>query len=247
MKLILSTLFVLTLFGAQAQYGYKDEGVISRFRPGILWYNTGWRPAEPGKDRKYDRLMIDATYSTLFDKKILETNVQGSFGWNLHTMWDIPLTTGNTVSLGLGLSYKHQRVGYKGVLVQSDSLRTTTLHDESEFPGYPYRHQVLGTHSVAVPVEIRFRAAKWKHLKLHLGGYFGYRVQGYQKLWSNGNQEVYKDKQLVDFNPLTYGVHARVGLRNWALFADYGLSPYFKSSGSSQFTTLSAGLTISMF
>lgn len=247
MKILLSTLLVCVCFGTKAQYGYKDEGVISRFRPGVMWYNTGWRPAKEGKDRKYDRLMIDANYSMFFDKKPLESNVEGSFGWSLHTMWDIPLTTGNTVSLGLGLSYKHQRVSYLGVLAQNDSTNTSVIYPDGIVPvNYPDK-QVLGCHTIALPLEIRFRAAKWRHLKLHLGGHIGYRLQGYQKVWSSGNGQVYKDKHLVDFNPLSYGVHARVGLRNWSVFADYGLSPYFKSNSSSQFTVFTTGITVSLF
>ena len=46
---------------------------------------------------------------------------------------------------------------------------------------------------------------------------------------------------------LVYGVHMRIGIRNWALFADYTLAPQFKSSKSDKINALAFGVSLSIF
>lgn len=243
MKSVLTSILLLSSFSALAQWGYKDEKIASRFKPGILWYNTGWKPGKEDKSRKYDRLIVDAVY-TLPQGTNIRPTTAGSFGWNLNTMWDVPITKGNTFSFGWGLSYRHTRVGYITWLNQDLNLSTSRFETDSIMNA---DKQVIGSHTIAIPLELRFRAAKWKHVKFHLGGYFGYQMQTYNKMWLNDNQIVAKDKQLTDANPWVYGVHARLGFRNFALFGDYRLSKYFVSSGSSPLNFLSFGLSVSLF
>ena len=45
------------------QYDGVGGNEISRFRPGTMWFMTGFRPAIPEKVRKYDRLVFDITYN----------------------------------------------------------------------------------------------------------------------------------------------------------------------------------------
>lgn len=230
-------------FNVSAQYGYKDEKIASRFKPGFMWFSTGMRPGKPDKSRKYDRLIFDVFY-TQPNGDIPKQTTRGSFGWNANTMWDVPITKGNTFSIGWGFSYRHTRVGYDYVLVQNVEKQQTTLSESTLFN--PDK-QVLGSHSVAIPLELRFRAAKWKHLKLHLGGYAGYQFQTYNKIWTEHNQQIFKDKNLIDTNPLIFGVHARLGFRNFALFGDYRMSTLFESKESMKVNFFSFGLSLSVF
>src|SRR5689334_8359138 len=100
--------FILISFQGFAQPQGKDSSLVSRHRPGIFWYYTGFGPARPGKLRKYDRLIIDLTYNQLMKSGGIQSNPWRSIGCNINTMWDIPITNGNTVSLGIGLAYKYQ-------------------------------------------------------------------------------------------------------------------------------------------
>src|SRR6218665_1298011 len=234
MKLLISILLITFSFKSSAQWGYKDENIASRFKPGILWYNTGWKPAPEEKTRKYDRLILDLTYS-IPDVMPLHQTVQGSFGWNLNMMWDIPLTPGNTISIGTGLNYKNARFGLKDFIEQDSTYQATQIID-TIYTGLS--KQVLGSHAFTIPLELRFHAAKWKHLKLHLGGYFGYQPRMYNKMWFTENETVVNRRNLLDNNPLVYGIHARLGFRNWALFADYRLSKSFESLRSTDFNYL---------
>jgi hypothetical protein len=244
MKAVLCSLILLMSFNASAQYGYKDEKIASRFKPGFMWFSTGMRPGKDDKSRKYDRLVFDFFY-TQANGELPAQTTRGSFGWNANTMWDVPVTKGNTFSIGWGFSYRHTRTGYNHILVQNTEKQQTTVSDYGAL--FTPDKQVLGSHSIAIPLELRFRAEKWKHLKFHLGGYAGYQFQTYNKIWTKHNQQIFKDKNLINSNPLVYGVHARLGFRNLALFADYRLSNFFESKESVQVNLLSFGLSVSLF
>ncbi|MES2556981.1 MAG: hypothetical protein V4604_12575 [Bacteroidota bacterium] len=240
---IICTLFVLTSY---AQYDGKDPKIASRFRPGFMWFNTGWRPAKEGRPRKYDRLMIDLTYNDWVNDSSLFLVKPSSIGYNLNCMWDIPLVDGNTVALGIGLSYRYQRVGYNGVMFRDSVNRSTEwmlYKDDQQGPD----KSIFGSHAFAVPLELRFRFEKWKHFKVHLGGFIGYRVQTFTKAWYNNKETIIKDRSFYDDDPLFYGVHARIGIRNWAFFASYTLTEQFKSDKSTSLKPISFGITLSIF
>jgi hypothetical protein len=237
-------IFLLLSFQGFAQPVGKDSSLVSRHRPGIFWYNTGWRPARPGKLRKYDRLIIDVTYNQLLRSGSVKANPLRSFGCNINTMWDIPITNGNTVSLGIGLAYKYQKTGPKGLFFGDSTNSYTNYYADSSYSDY--RKNTFGNHIIALPIELRFRSPKWQHFKMHLGGSIGYRMQTFQKVWPESKHAV-KNKDLPDQNRLVYGVHMRIGIRNWALFADYTLAPQFKSGKSDKISALAFGVSLSVF
>lgn len=229
---------------AWAQPHNKDSALISRHRPGMFWYLTGWRPAKSGKLRKYDRLIVDLNYNILADPKLIKTRPFASIGWGIHTMSDIPLTRGNTVSLGIGLTYKHQKVGMQGMF-QSDSTGQYTLFYRDSIAPNTSKYR-FGNHQVVLPLELRFRQNKWNHIKFHIGGSIGYRFRTYQK-WIDPNGEKRRDVSLNDVNPWVYGVHMRFGIRNIALFGEYTISPAFKNSKSTKIQGVTFGLSFSIF
>ena len=241
LKLLVCLLFTIQGF---AQPNGKDSNFVSRHRPGIFWYNTGWRPAKPGKLRKYDRLIVDVTYNQLLLTGAVKQNAARSFGCNINTMWDIPITNGNTISFGIGLAYKFQKTGPKGLFFKDITDSFTRYYADSSY--MDYRKNTFGNHMLAVPVEFRFRTSKWQHFKMHIGGSIGYRLQTFQKVWPEHKHAV-KDRTLPDVNRLVYGVHLRIGIRNWALFADYTLAPQFRSSKSDKINALAFGVSLSIF
>lgn len=237
---------LLLTVSAWSQYDGKDPKIASRYRPGFMWFDTGWRPAKEGKPRKYDRLMVDLTYNDWVNDSALFLVKPPSLGCNVNAMWDIPLNRDNGIALGIGVSYRYQHVRYNGAMVRDTANRSTewTLYGSS---ASPYDKSVFGTHSLAVPLELRIRVRKWRQVKLHIGGYVGYRLQTFTKVWTNDRQTVTKDHAFFDVDPLFYGVHARIGIRNIALFADYTLSKQFKSDKSTSLQPLAFGITISLF
>lgn len=237
-------LFLLLSFHGLAQPRGKDSSLVSRHRPGFFWYDTGWRPAKPGKLRKYDRLIMDVTYNQLMSSGSLKSNPWRSIGCNINAMWDIPLTNGNTVSLGAGLAYKYQKTSPKGLFFADSTNSFTYYYADSGYADL--RKNTFGNHMLVLPVELRFRSPKWQHFKIHIGGSVGYRLQTFQKIWPE-NSHAIRNKSLPDRNPLVYGVHMRIGIRNWALFADYTLAPQFKSGKSDHINALAFGLSLSFF
>lgn len=246
MKLISLLAGLCFVLSTQAQYDGKDSLVASRYRPGIMWFNTGWRPAKTGKPRKYDRFMVDLTYNDWVNDSALFLVKPSSIGFNIHFMWDIPLNEGNGVALGIGLSYRHQHFRYNGDLLRDTANQATKwiLYANGQ---NPHDKAIFGTRAFAVPVELRFRLKKWRHVKLHLGGYIGYRTRSYTKVWQDSGKRPEKNTHFFDAEPLFYGVHARVGIRNWAFFADYSLTPQFQSAKSTSLQPLAFGITLSLF
>ena len=247
MKRFKALLCLLVALPSLAQYDGKEPDVASRYRPGIMWFNTGWRPAGKNSAPKYDRLMVDLSYNDWVSDTVGLFNVKpNSIGFNIHGMWDIPLTAGNSVGLGIGLSYRYQRVSYDGVLYRDSANRSTNwkLFEKSNMG--PDR-SIFGSHAFAIPLEIRSRVPKWKQVKLHVGAHVGYRIQMYTKTWYKAEQVVIKDRFFFDKDPFFYGVHARFGIRNWALFADYSLTKQFKSDKSTGLQPIAFGITFSFF
>jgi len=237
---------LLTALSSFAQYDGKDPDIASRFRPGFMWFNTGWRPAGENSAPKYDRLMLELSYNDWINDSALFLVKPSSIGFNVHGMWDIPLTVGNSVGLGIGLSYRYQHISYDGALLRDSSNRATVWQlNDGTMTGAD--RSVFGSHAFAIPFELRFRTPKWKQVKLHLGFHIGYRVQTYTKMWYNDKETSVKDRYFFDNAPFFYGVHARVGIRNWALFADYSISKQFSSSKSTALNPISFGITCSLF
>lgn len=245
MKSISTFICLLLLLPVIAQYDGKDPDVASRFRPGIMWFNTGWRPAKENSGPKYDRLMVDLSYNDWVNDSALFLVKPSSIGFNIHTMWDIPLAARNTVGLGIGLSYRCRRVNFNGLLIRNAEHQATTwqLYSGSTGPD----KSIFTTHAFAIPVELRLRTPKWKHVKFHLGAHVGYTIQAYTKVRLDGNKSKTKDKSFFDYNPFFYGVHARFGIRNWAFFADYSFTKQFRSEKSTDLRPLTFGITLSLF
>ncbi len=240
---------LLCAFSLQAQYDGQDSLIKSRFRPGFMWYYTGLRPADVEKPRKYDRLMVDVSYSMLLkdNKELIETLPVSSFGTGIHLLFDKPLTKRNGVALGFGLSYKIQRAGYNG------SFTTMVSPTDQEYIEYgiaqnsTINKQSFVNQSFAIPLELRFRMRKWRQAKFHLGGFVGYRFLTYTKVHTNESKYILKTRYTNLNESLDYGVHVRFGIRNWALFGSYSLAKQFKEGQSTVINPISFGLTISLF
>lgn len=246
--LSIAFLAVLSL-SAAAQDPSPQPNLISRFRPGAVWFFTGYRPAETEKVRKYDRLIFDLTYNDWTGDRQPFKNKWNSIGFNTNLMFDIPITKGNTMSLGLGICHSLYRISYSYLQFQVDaSTSTTNVYDIQTFVPDEDKH-FFCANSLSVPVELRFRSPKWQHFKFHIGGKVGYTLNTFTKEVfesSIGKMEV-KNSQFPDIHRLLYSAHARIGFRNFALFGSYQFSPVFSNSASTHLNILQLGLSISLF
>ena len=243
LSIVVLTCVSLPLF---AQYDGKEPDIASRHRPGIMWYFTGFKPAGKNSAPKYDRFMIDLNYNSWANDSVIYQSKPLSLGFAFHTMFDIPLAPKNTVGLGIGLSFRHQRISFDGVLERNEQDRSTRLALTPVGMKGPEK-SVFATDAFAVPVEIRFRTSQWRHVKIHAGFHVGAYTRVYTKTRLDGQDKTVKSKDFFDEDRFFYGVHARLGVRNWALFADYSLTKQFKSAQSTNLHPLSFGITCSLF
>ncbi|MCO4814389.1 MAG: hypothetical protein KC454_06730 [Flavobacteriales bacterium] len=235
-------------FNSLSQYDGEGENEISRFRPGVMWFYTGMRPAKPGKPNKYDRLIFDITYNDWIGDRDPFKNPPLSLGLNTNLMFDVPLTKGNTIAFGWGISHQIFNIRHDEMLVSDDGSKTTILIPIASTGFSPKKRSLVGN-SFSVPLEVRFRKKSWKHLKVHLGGKIGYQLRLTEKTVGkyDGHKVVYRRHGFPNNSKLIYSTHVRFGLRNWALYASYNLNSIFLNKESTQLNLIQFGLSISLF
>lgn len=229
-----------------AQYSSDGIDLISRFKPGSMWFFTGLRPGESEKVRKYDRLIFDFHYNDWNGDNKPFKNRWASIGFTTNILFDIPITKGNTISFGTGISHTLFRIIHHNEFVVDSTNTFTTYNLISTLDE---KKHLLGGNSLAIPVELRFRTKGWKHFKFHIGGKVGYQLNMYSKTsWQGENgRQFYKSYDFPDVNRLIYSAHFRIGIRNWALFGSYNLNSLFSHSNSTELNLMQMGISISLF
>ncbi|HIP32604.1 MAG TPA: hypothetical protein EYG86_07580 [Crocinitomicaceae bacterium] len=245
-RIILFGLCLMT-FSLNAQYDGQGEDEISRFRPGFMWFYTGVRPAKTEKTRKYDRLIFDLTYNDWTGDNNPFENRGPSIGLNTNLIFDIPLTKGNTVSIGIGVAHQYINIRHDNKFLVDDFAKTTVYSPKDSFD--VFRKSTLSGNNFSIPIELRFHKESWKHFKIHLGGKIGYQANLLSKQVSNinGHRVLNKRFGFPDENKLTYSAHVRLGFRNFALFGSYNFNTLFSNKSSTQLNLLQMGLSISLY
>ncbi len=250
MHKILLIIFFLLGWGHYALSQYDGSGAdeISRFRAGSMWFFTGFRPAIPEKVRKYDRLIFDLSYNDWVGDLEPFKNKWNSIGLNTSLMFDIPISKGNTVSFGTGLSHSLFRVNTMNHSFAPDPTENFTVYSSSSNANN-LKSSFLCGNTISIPLEFRFRTKGWKHFKFHLGGKIGYQLNMYTRSVSEGQngRMILKDHNFADVQRLIYSAHFRIGIRNWALFGSYNLNSLFSNDNSPNLNLLQMGLSISLF
>lgn len=243
--LLLIILFYSTF--SQAQYFAEEEGIYSRFRPGVGWFFNGGRPYEVEKLRKYDRLIVDITYCDWYGDRDYFSSPWNSIGFNTAAMFDVILAKSNTVSFGWGFSFSHFS-NRSEIDFQSDFANGITTIQDFPAGSAPERIKFAANY-IEIPLELRFRTKGYKHFKLMIGGKIGYQLNALTKATNtvNGQRQVVKTFDFPDRNPLRYGATVRIGIRNWAIYGAYFFSPLFTDGQSAQLTPFTMGLSISLF
>jgi len=240
---LILTIYSATLWG---QY-QEEEGLYSRFRPGVAWFYSGFTQYEEGKLRKYDRLMLDLVYNDFYGDRDYFSSPWQSIGFNASLMFDVVLTKGNTMSFGWGVGYSHFSNRTK-LQFTRDMVNKSTL--VTEFPvGFEPKSSKFGANYIEVPLELRFRTKGHSHFKFMIGGKIGYQLNAFSKETEriDGKNYTTKHYNFPDSNPLRYGATVRIGIRNWAIYGAYYFSPLFTNKASADLTPISVGVTISLF
>ncbi|MCT4559957.1 MAG: PorT family protein [Crocinitomicaceae bacterium] len=238
---VIVAIFVCAALASYAQYDSEGPNK-SRFKAGAGWFFKGWRPHPDNPLKKYDRLIFDINYCDWSGPTIQPFQVSPlSIGFNVNFMADKPFKKKGTFAIGYGLRYSKSNYAINDYLAGSNPL---IFNQPAKATRY-----TLSYHQFSIPLEFRFRKNAWKHFKFYLGGSVGYIVGSSTKLTlgASENETQIKTRKLSAIDPLQYGAHVRIGIRNWALYGAYGFSNLFTSESGLQANTLRIGLSISLF
>ena len=241
-KILILVIFYPLFLSAQGE----DERIESDFQPGIFWIYTGLKPGKPDKARKYDRLVFDLTYNDWVGDRKPFSNHWGSIGLNTNLIFDIPLAKKNVVALGLGLCHQWVNIRHDNHLYRNDLTESTEFVEKTISDNF--NKSKYGSHTVALPIELRFRTAGWQHFKFHIGGKVGYVFRSLSKYKGSTDFDyVSTSFGFHDDAKLMYSAHFRIGVRNWALFGNYQINKLFLSDQSVKLNLIQFGLSISVF
>lgn len=239
--------FLSLVFRLSAQD--QDVDIMSRHRPGALWYYAGVKPPLPDRVRRYDRLVFDVVYNDWMSKTIKPFKVSPlSIGFNVNTMFDVPMTKNNTVSFGFGFAYGLYRVRMNDFFVRNETEQSTELVPDVK--QYGVDKSVFMANSLSIPLEIRFKGANWKHFKIHLGGRIAYSFLPSTTLYAKTDDDINSQQKTIgfyDFNHFNASAHIRFGIRNWGFYGSYSLVPLFKDAQSTKLYPFQFGLSLSVF
>ena len=226
----------------------QESGISTKYRPGVMWFYNGIKPAKIDKVRKYDRLIVDLVYNDWMGKKVkpFKNNI-GSIGFNSSLIFDIPLVPKNKIAFGIGISYGLYKINQDNYFVRNlDTMNTALVEDISKVG---IEKSIFKVHSVSLPLELRFRGQNYKHFKFHIGGKISYQFLSSTVLSSPFKSTVIKSKTLgfYDLNPINASAHVRFGIRNWAFYASYSFLPFFTAKESVNVQGFQFGISISAF
>jgi hypothetical protein len=246
-RFIVLGLFINQCFSLVGQDENDSIDVKSRHRPGVMWYYTGVKPAQTEKVRKYDRLIVDLVHSTFQPKPKSIPFYLGSIGVSTNLLFDVPLTKGNTVSLGIGFNHSYFKIRHNKILVRNIPQRTTTLKEKDST--FQFSKNTLCGNSFSIPIELRFRNPSWRHFKLHLGGKVGVQANLFSRrvLYPHFERQIIKSYYFPDIQRFFYSAHLRLGFKTWALYGNYQITPLFYNKKSTPIHLFQVGLSVSIF
>lgn len=161
---------------------------------------------------------------------------------------------------GIGLSLERYKFRDGSILsYPSDNRDSVLLLTVAEHQLGTLRKSQLITNYVEVPFELRYTLNPddpARSFKVSVGGRIGYLYDAFTKIKykADGETKQIKDKQNFNLNRLRYGVSAKIGFGNFALFGYYNLSTLFKEGEGMytggqpvDFNTFTAGISLSSF
>ena len=242
MKNRILLLFLILWNSLEAQ---QDPDLISRHRPGILWYFTGLRPLQDADNRKYDRLIVDVTYNDWLGAVSPFENRWNSIGINTNFMFDVRSKKNQSLSFGWGFAYAFSNVSTNRKLIET-THSIVMLANKSQLDSYD--HNAIQAHRFYIPLELRFASKKWSRFKFIIGANVGIQPFIHQVFMDeNVGEKTYSTNVINDRNLLSYGFHFRAGTRSLALFGSYQFNSLFKSRESVKLHPFQFGLSISLF
>ena len=202
----------------------QDNKLISRYKPGIMWYYNGPRPLNDSQLKKFDRLIVDVAYNDwLCNYRYLLSKSWRSVGCNINFMFEERSKKNPNNSFGYGLRYIYSNIRTDYNLTQGHG--NVFVNQRTNLDTYGIN--LLREHSLVVPLEYRYGKPIPRTFKLNIGAYVGYGFPIRQVTKYDGSKEV---SVITGTAGIKYGVHARIGGRSLAGFCSVQLGQLFKKS-----------------
>lgn len=225
---------------------------------------TDTQPVEKKKGRPNipGTISIDLGFNFPSEKASFYTNPFGSRTLNIYYYYDYQIGKSNfSVHPGIGFGLERYKfnndktLGYiEGPNSEWDSLQMIPVMDVVPLAS-SLKKTGLITNYIDIPLEVRFNSNPddlGRSFKVSLGFKFGVLYDSFTKIKyrENGETKKLKDKQNFNLNPIRYGGLVRVGYGSFSLFANYTLSPLFKSGQGpegAEINNFTVGLSLAAF
>jgi hypothetical protein len=185
----------------------------------------------------------------------------GSRSVNLYYQYEIRILKSRMSFVpGIGLSLERYKFRNGGILsYPSDNRDSVYIIPVSEHQLFRLKKSQLIANYIEVPLELRYSSNPddpARSFKASVGARIGYLYDGFSKVKFREDGEIkkVKDKQSYNLNRFRYGVSAKVGFGNFALFGYYNLTPLFKENEGFynmgepiNFNTFTVGISLSSF
>jgi hypothetical protein len=161
---------------------------------------------------------------------------------------------------GIGLSLERFKFKNNAILAYpADNRDSVLLLSVADHQISTIRKSQLITNYIEVPLDLRYTLNPddpARSFKISIGGRVGYLYDAFTKIKykEDGEAKQVKDKQNFNLNRFRYGVSAKIGFGNFALFGYYNLNTLFKEDKGlyqngrpMDFNTFTAGISLSSF
>ncbi len=153
------------------------------------------------------------------------------------------------IIIGAGLTYNSYGLK-RNVDINADSTGATTgfaVADSSR----DYNKNKLRASYINIPLMLEFNTSEDNDKSFHIAaGVIGGWKMGsiIKQKWDDGDDKnSYRRKSDFNMNPFTFDLTARVGYKNFTVFATYGLTPLFKKDKGPEVYPMTVGLQIVPF
>lgn len=266
MKTIIFTLIAFTTFGLSAQETTEEAEDTTRFVVGeteFIIINHGGGDSDTlligdEESREENDLtywsgidlgintLLNSNQGTAFNNQFLEIDPAQSFNLSLNIMEKRIRFGTDHVGLVTGLGFNFSRYGFKNDYVLRTSADSTWAVTDTV---NNYTKNQLRTTYLNVPLLLHFNTSKSASKNFHVsaGVIGGVRLSSktFKKYDVFGGEQKDKIKGRYNLNPFQLNATARLGYKDFGLFANYSLLPLFETGLAEQAFPLTAGLTFS--